>query len=82
MKKKYLLPENLINSVWKYKENNLDTKKTNDFLIKLRTNNLFFTKNNKVLSFRVMHFNKVVKSKEIDDIVVIIKSYLKADSIF
>ena len=82
MKKKYIIPNGLLDTVWKYKENNLDTNKTNDFLIKLRSNNIYFTKENKPLSFKVLHFNKVVKSKEIDDIVVMIKSYLKEDSAF
>lgn len=86
MKKKYIIPNEILKNNWLYKENTLSTDDVNNYLIKLRTFNLSFTKEDKKLTFKLIHFNKVVKQqikeKEIDSIVNIIKSYLKEDTIF
>lgn len=86
MKKKYIIPNEILKNNWLYKENTLSTDDVNNYLIKLRTFNLSFTKEDKKLTFKLIHFNKVVKQqikeKEIDSIVNIIKSYLKENTIF
>ena len=86
MKKKYIIPSELVKNNWLYKENTLNTDDINNYLIKLRKFNLGFTNEDKRLTFKLIHFNKVVKNqikeKEIDNIVNIIKAYLKEDSAF
>ncbi|GEM_PF-2228080 len=78
-KVKYIIPQNLLDKIWKPLENKVSTKFINDNLIELRKNYLKFTTDEKKLAFKLMHFNKVVKSKEEDLMVNIIKMYLKLD---
>lgn len=86
MKKKYIIPSEILKNNWLYKENTLTTDEVNNYLITLRKFNLGFTKEDKKLTFKLIHFNKVVKQqikdKEIDSIVNIIKAYLKEDTVF
>ncbi len=51
----------------------------NKALIALRTQFRQITEDNKKVAFKMMHFNKLVKSKYQDEIVNVIKMYLKED---
>lgn len=78
-KVKYIIPQNLLDKIWKPLENKVSTESINNNLIELRRNYLKFANDDKKLSFKLMHFNKVVKSKEEDLMVNIIRMYLKLD---
>lgn len=78
---KYIFPQEILDKVWKPLDIKVNTNIINDNLIELRRNYLKFTNDEKKLSFKLMHFNKIVKTKEEDLMVNIIKMYLKLDEI-
>ena len=52
-------------------------KTYNHALIALRKKNLLLTKEDKNFASKILHFNKVVKSKEVDEIADIIKFLIR-----
>ncbi len=62
-------------------ENSIDPKeqeqKYNHALIHLRKRSKLLTEQDKAFALKVLHFNKVVKSKEIDEVADLIKYFIR-----